>query len=352
MTRDITPDRTTMDERELTRIIEENTGALPRSVRAKEDLLGKRLARYSIEKFIGRGATGDVFQGRHVYLDKIVAVKVLSPALVDEYQEIVWRFVREGRAAARVLHPNVAQIFDFDCFEGLYFLVMELVEGEALGKILRDQGPMEEGRALRILRRVMRGLRAAWVQGLVHRDVKPGNILIAPGDVVKVVDFGLARKLDEPPASDIPERGLGTPRYCAPEQYENSDAADQRSDIYALGATLYKMLTNRPPFTGTDIIELARQHREDPIQPPFEVNPRISGGASDLVGWMMAKDPNDRPQSYDELFGVLDELIGPREQWRAPSIRSAPPRPPAPIGGPAKAPPVSQSDPTRPLPHE
>src|SRR6185436_8908287 len=224
----------------------------------EDPLLGQTLAgKYRIDKLIKTGGMGSVYRGKHVLMDKTVAVKVLRPSLaVDDV--VVARFSREAKAASRISHPHAVSVTDFgEAENGVVFLVMEYLDGRTLKDIIRSEGPMALDRAVEIVRQVSGALDAAHLQGVIHRDLKSDNIMLSQtngGDWAKVLDFGIA-KIQQPEGArdhDITAANLviGTPQYMSPEQCSQSGPIDARSVVYSLGIIVYEMLAGRVPFTG------------------------------------------------------------------------------------------------------
>ncbi len=282
----------------------------PQSRGTLQGLVGRRFGKYQITSQLGRGASGSVYMAHHVMLNMPVALKVLDPTLAAYHPELLNRFMHEARSAARINHTNIVRVLDCDEIEGLYLIVMEYVDGISLSELININGTVAEERALVMIQSVAEGLEAALEAGIIHRDIKPANILVTKSKQVKLADLGLAKNLGEGDLSDTrPNVGLGTPHYFAPEQAVDAAAADHRADIYALGATLYHMITGMIPFRGKTLTELIRQHQEEPLVPPSEIVNGITRQTSALVGRMMAKNPTDRPQTYSDLINGIQTCI-------------------------------------------
>jgi hypothetical protein len=263
--------------------------------------------RYRLLEKLGAGGMGTVFRAGDINLDREVAVKVLPPHSLGDPGAVA-RFEREARALAKVSHPNIVQAHDAGEDRGRHFLVMEYVEGVNLAQLLRDNGRVAPALAADYARQVALGLQHAHEKGLVHRDLKPGNLLITPGRLVKILDLGLARFLQDQvgePGLTLEGAGLGTPDYMAPEQFRDARRADVRSDIYALGCTLYHLLTGRVPFPGSSLSEKCRAHEQE--EPPgfAEVCPDVPAGLGLVVQKMMAKRPADRFRTAGEAAEAL-----------------------------------------------
>lgn len=274
-------------------------------------LLGDTLGdRYRIEKRLARGAMGCVYIARQTNLDRTVAIKVLDPKSEAEAPDTLrTRFLREAGTLARLQHPNTVRVYDYGTHRGLPYLVMEHVDGSSLRR-LASAGPVPPGRMLRILDQISDALREAHALGLIHRDLKPANVLLTRHagslDVVKVVDFGLAK--DFQGSTELTQAGqvLGTPMYMAPEQIRD-EACDQRTDIYALGVLAYRGLTGETPFDKAKAMQVLVNHlKKDP--PTFaEANPALSLPPvfEQTVMTCMAKDPNRRFANVAELQRAL-----------------------------------------------
>ncbi|GAA1150332.1 hypothetical protein GCM10009630_55840 [Kribbella jejuensis] len=273
--------------------------------------------RYRITEILGHGGMGEVYRGCDELLGRPVAVKLLRPDVRDPLAAA--RFRREARAAAGVKNPHVVAVYDFGQSDGEYFLVMELMAGRTVTRELALNGPLDPERAVDIVQQVAAGLAAAHEHDIVHRDIKPDNLLIDVDGSVKVADFGIARSAMEP-ETRTPGRILGTSHYVAPERALGHPAT-AASDVYALGCVLYQLLTGHPPFTGADPTAILSQHvHTAPVVPE-----QFSAPLAHLVYLMLAKDPADRPTAADVAgwtFAETPELPTlelralPRQNWR------------------------------------
>ena len=259
--------------------------------------------RYEILRPIARGGMAEVYLARDQLLDRPVALKVLFPELSTD-PSFVERFRREAQAAANLSHPNIISVYDWGEEDGTYFIVMEYVDGQPLSNILRSEGPLLPDRAAAIGASVAAALAFAHRGGVVHRDVKPGNILIDAHDQVKIGDFGIARAASA--KENLTQTGavMGTATYFSPEQAQGL-AVDPRSDVYALGVVLFEMVAGRPPFQGDNPVSVAYKHvREEP--PPLrELSPGVAPAYASIVEMAMAKSPADRYSSAEDLRGDL-----------------------------------------------
>ena len=276
-------------------------------------LVGQTLAeKYLIEQLIKRGGMGAVYRGKHVLMDKTVAIKVLRPSLAGD-DVIVARFSREAKAASRISHPHAVSVTDFgEAENGVVFLVMEYLDGRTLKDIIRSEGPMPLERAGEITRQVSGALDAAHQQGVVHRDLKSDNIMLSQtngGDWAKVLDFGIAKiqQLEGARDHDItaPNLVIGTPQYMSPEQCSQISAIDARSDVYSLGVIIYEMLSGRVPFTGESPTVIMMKQVQDPPPSILDARPDLPASVDRLLERAMAKQPDDRFQTAGELSQAL-----------------------------------------------
>jgi serine/threonine protein kinase len=274
--------------------------------------------RYRIEGRLGVGGMSTVHLAFDNRLERYVALKLLAEHLADD-PTFVSRFRREALAAARLVHPNIVQVFDFGFDSGhhQHFIVMEHVSGNSCAELLRDHGHLEVAQAIDVVSQACRGLDYAHRNGVVHRDVKPGNLLVSDSDVVKLADFGIARAVDQ---SSITQVGsvLGTAAYLSPEQARGDEAGPQ-ADLYSLGVVTYQLISGRLPYEAASLSELAlKQQRESPI-PLDELNPDVPPTLAQAVALALAIDQRDRPADAMELAELLRN--GARGAGPAPSTR-------------------------------
>ncbi len=272
-----------------------------------------QIGSYRLIEPLGSGGMSSVYRAVHIESGNQVAVKILPRSLAKN-PTMLQRFLREAQSAEALEHPNIVSIYDRGVDQGRHYLVLELVEGGDLHDRVRNDGPLEIGDAVGVIRAVAEGLKYASELGLIHRDIKPANLLLSPNGTVKIIDLGLALKADVDDER-VTRDGttVGTVDYMAPEQARDSRATSERSDIYSLGCTFYFLLTGGPPFAGGDIADKLRRHCTVPAPDPCESRPTIPKPLGALIRKMMAKRPENRFQNYGELLaalraGVLAEL--------------------------------------------
>ncbi|MCA1711919.1 MAG: protein kinase [Actinobacteria bacterium] len=261
--------------------------------------------RYRIGSVIGRGGMADVYEGHDEVLDRAVAIKVLR-VHADTDERFLERFQREARQAAALSHPNIVAVHDAGEHDGVRYIVMELVRGRSLDALLAAEGALPVERGVAICDAVALALAAAHDAGLVHRDVKPGNVLIADNGAIKVADFGIARSLDAQTISRTSV--LGTAAYISPEQAQGEDV-DARSDVYSLGAVLFEVLAGRAPFQGDGAIQVALQHVAETPPRLRELAPQVPLDLEAIVMKAMAKHPADRYWTAAELHADLQKVL-------------------------------------------
>jgi len=271
---------------------------------------------YTVLDKLGQGGMGVVLKAQHRRMKRVVAVKVL-PASAMKSSEAVKRFYREAEAAAKLNHPNIVQAHDASESEGIHYLVMEYVDGKDLAAIVRERGPLEVKQALDCILQAAKGLEYAHREGVIHRDIKPGNLLLDKKGTVKILDMGLARVAlavgaEDPGSEQLTQSGqvLGTCDYMAPEQAQDTRRADQRSDIYSLGCTLYRLLTGKVPYSGDSLMSILLAHRDAPIPSLSGAGPDVPESVNAIFQKMVAKRPEDRYQSMGEVIADVEACLG------------------------------------------
>ncbi|HVV87355.1 MAG TPA: serine/threonine-protein kinase, partial [Kofleriaceae bacterium] len=289
---------------------------------------GTEIGPYRIDGVIGAGSMGDVFRAVDVGLNRGVAVKILSERH-RESNELRARFTREGRAVAAISHPNVVQVFATGTYQDRPYIAMELLEGTDLASAVEARGPLPALSAARAILDAARGLHAASRAGLIHRDVKPSNLVLLADGRVKVTDFGLAKPVDPGSEPSLTALGVvvGTPDYIAPEQ-ARGETIDERVDLYALGGTLYFLLTGIPPFrTGIPAedkyLKVVARHLKNPPPDARDRNPAADPALSELARRMLAKKPAERPD-YPSLIAELEQIVAILEGRGAPAVTIPP----------------------------
>jgi serine/threonine protein kinase len=268
---------------------------------------GSRIDSYTVHEMLGEGASCHVFRAwDHVRL-RSVALKLVNWANVHDTAAAMKQLRVEAVALARVNHRSIVRFLDFGLDARWPYIVTEYVAGAPLGEVLRD-GALPASWALYLLSQVADALGAVWRAGLVHRDVKPDNILIGAEGHATLIDFGLARSVQSRASEASPELA-GTAGYLAPEQAKDANRVDHRADIYGLGVTLYQALTGRLPFEGRTRMQVIYQHLNSAPVAPSTLIPELPQPASDLCLWMLAKNPADRPSDHEELRRALDAVM-------------------------------------------
>lgn len=284
-----------------------------------------RIGKYQLLARIGQGGMGTVYKARQESLDKIVALKVMAPSLARQ-RDFVERFIREAQASGRLNHPNVVQAIDAGEADGYYYFAMEFVDGESLREVLERDGKLPERRALEITAAVAAGLEHAHANNIVHRDIKPANIFLTREGLPKLGDLGLAKEIRSNKALTQAGIPVGTPYYISPEQARGQEDVDQRADIYALGATLYRMVAGDVPYEGPTGAVVMTMHLNDPIPDPRRTTPGLSDACVAIIHRCMAKRREDRYQNARELReDILLALAGrPLKHAAKPQPRAAP----------------------------
>ena len=302
------------------------------------DGLPPELVNYTKYRFVrelGRGGMGIVYQAEQTLMDRTVAIKVINPSVL-EHPDALARFQGEVKAAAKLDHPNIVRAYDAEQVGSLHLLVMQFVEGWNLAEVVQQNGPLAIELACNFVRQAALGLQHAFEQEMVHRDIKPGNLMLTPKGQVKILDFGLARLC----GARAKGKGLtqfdsflGTPEYVSPEQANDPRTADIRADIYSLGCTFYFLLTGRPPFQEDTIVKLVRAHIEKEPPPLRDLRPEVPAELAAVVVRMLAKDPTRRFQKPVEVAQALMPFIQPGSPAVAAKVAAPPPGVASPASG-------------------
>jgi serine/threonine-protein kinase len=257
--------------------------------------------RYKVLHRLGSGGMADVFCAEDQQLGRNVALKLLHRRFAED-PGFVERFRREAQSAAGLQHPNVVSVYDRGSFGGTYYIAMEYLPGRSLKRLIRDEAPLDPVRAIDLTIQILKAARFAHRRGVIHRDLKPHNVMVDEADHAKVTDFGIARA----GASDMTETGsiMGTAQYLSPEQAQGM-AVSESSDLYSVGVVLYEMLTGRVPFDAESAVTIALKHVSAPPTPPTQLNPAVPQELEQIVLWSMNKDPAHRPVDADQLIAAL-----------------------------------------------
>lgn len=271
---------------------------------------GFRLGGYTVLDLLGRGGMGAVYLGEHLALRRKVAIKILVLGKDEDQKLALDRFQREARAVAALDHPNIVKIFDVAKHNGLPYLVMEFVEGETLQQAIDREGKIPFETAAEYIAQAAAGLQQAHEKGIVHRDIKPGNLILDTTGTIKILDMGLARSASaqDKLTAQLEDTVVGTADFIAPEQAINSPSIDIRADIYSLGATLFALIIGKPPFEGNTTQKLL-QHQLRSAPTLHSMNSAVPVGLSDVVARMLAKDPADRYQTPAEVISELTPWV-------------------------------------------
>lgn len=269
-------------------------------------LIGKEISGCEILSKVAEGGMGSVFRARHKALNRIVCLKVLSPSLAND-KKAVTLFLTEARAIAELDHPNIVNVYNVGKEQGFYFIVMSFVEGQTLSALLKKERILPIGLVLDLFDGVLKGLSVAHEKGIIHRDVKPSNILITPEGKPKIVDFGIAKKVDKETGSTKTTELAGTAYFIAPEQALGKDL-DIRADLYSIGASMYYVLTGHFPYNGKTTIEIIQKHINDPVPNPSKLRPELPGWLSMAIQKLMSKNPDERFQSAKETYIYFQKM--------------------------------------------
>ena len=280
---------------------------------------GNEVGKYIIIKRIGKGGMGEVYLAKHKTLGTYRALKILPKELMDDNAKFLERFIREAKLASEIRHPNVVGVMDVetDDANGLPYIVMEYIDGGSLRNSLATNKKLSEEQAVVIVEAIASALRAAEEHKVVHRDIKPDNIMFTKQGEVKLADLGIAKNDDKENELTKTNMMIGTPAYLPPEQAQNAKGVDGRADIYSLGATFYEMLTGQHPYPGNNTIEILHKLFSDPVPDPRKVNPEVSPASAAIVMKMLAKNPKDRFQNANELLEMMDKTFPPHTAYEA-----------------------------------
>lgn len=276
---------------------------------SEQQLIGHNIGGAVVKKQIGKGGMGSVFLGHHETLDIPVAIKFLKPDYAQRSPDAVERFLKEARAVAKLRHPNIVSVYNAGCEKGFYFMSMEFIKGRDLAEILQSPFNLSLKDALKLTCQVCDALAYAHKNNIVHRDIKPANIFVDEEGNAKVGDLGLAKDLEEDQSMTQSMQAMGTPYYISPEQATSAKDVDHRSDIYSLGCTFYRLFCGKVPFKGNSSFETVHKHISEPVPDPKKENPEIPDPVAEVIIKMMAKKPEERFQSLNEVSKILRELL-------------------------------------------
>ncbi|MBQ8843849.1 MAG: protein kinase [Elusimicrobiaceae bacterium] len=265
-----------------------------------QSLVGKEISGCEILTKVAEGGMGAVFKARHKALNRIVCVKILSPSLAND-KKAVSLFLTEARAIAELDHPNIVNVYNVGKEQGYYFIVMSFIEGQTLSAMLKKERVLPIGRVLDLFDGVLKGLSVAHEKGIIHRDIKPSNILITPEGKPKIVDFGIAKKVDKEKGSTKTTELAGTAYFIAPEQALGKDI-DTRADLYSIGASMYYVLTGHFPYNGKNTIEIIQKHINDPVPNPSKLRSDLPGWLGLTIQKLMSKNPEERFATAKEVY--------------------------------------------------
>jgi serine/threonine-protein kinase len=286
----------------------------------REAFEAKQLGQYRLIKPLGRGGMGEVYFAEHRMLKRPCAVKLIRPEQAGD-PKVLARFEREVQMTARLSHWNTVEVYDYGrTDDGTFYYVMEYLPGLSLEALIERHGPLPAGRLVHLLRQACQALREAHAMGLIHRDIKPGNVFVAQRgglfDVVKLLDFGLVKPVTEVRSARLTQEGAisGTPLFMSPEQARGLDDLDARSDIYSLGCVAYAMVSGRPPFERASPLEVIVAHARDEVMPPSGERPDVPADLERVILRCLAKRPEDRFPDAESLEQALAECA-PADQW-------------------------------------
>src|SRR3984885_3358958 len=259
--------------------------------------------RYRVVRRLGTGGMADVFLAEDQQLGRKVALKLLHRRFAED-PGFVERFRREAQSAAGLQHPNVVSVYDRGSYDDTYYIAMEYLPGRSLKQLIRDEAPLDPVRAIDIALQVLKAARFAHRRGVIHRDLKPHNVIVDDADQAKVTDFGI----DRAGASDMTETGsiMGTAQYLSPEQAQGLSVG-AGSDLYSIGVVLYELLTGRVPFDAESAVTIALKHVSEAPPPPSAINPSVPPELEQVVMWALNKNPVDRPANADQFITALEQ---------------------------------------------
>ncbi len=272
----------------------------------QNSLVGQEISGCTILQKVAVGGMGSIYKARHKALDRIVCVKILSPSLTND-KKAVELFLTEARAIAELEHPNIVQVYNVGKEKGYYFIVMAFIEGQTLSQLVKKNKKLPLDTVLDLFEGILLGLDAAHAKGIIHRDIKPSNILINPQMQAKIVDFGIAKKMDKDKGSTKTTELAGTAYFIAPEQALGRDL-DTRADLYSVGASLYYVLTGQFPYNGKNTIDIIQKHINDPIPNAGDLRPELPAWLSGAIQKLMSKKPEERFQTAKETYVYFQKM--------------------------------------------
>lgn len=272
----------------------------------KESLIGTDISGCEILQKVAEGGMGAVYKARHKALNRIVCVKILSPALAND-KKAVELFLSEARAVAELDHPNIVNVYNVGKERGYYFIVMSFIEGQTLSVMLKRRKVLPVNLVLDLFDGILKGLNVAHEKGIIHRDIKPSNILITSDMHPKIVDFGIAKKVDKEKGTTKTTELAGTAYFIAPEQALGRDL-DTRADLYSIGASMYYVLTGQFPYNGKNTIDIIQKHINDPVPDPSKIRKDLPPWLTQAIQKLMSKDPAKRFQTAKETYLFFQKM--------------------------------------------
>ena len=301
-----------------------NSTPLPAGLTSTQAIFisGREIGKYIIIKRIGKGGMGEVYLAKHKTLGTYRALKVLPREFLEDNEKFLDRFIREAKLASEIRHPNVVGVMDVetDTEFGCPYIVMEYIDGGSLRSILKSTKTLSEEQAVVIVEAIASALRAAERFSIVHRDIKPDNIMFTKQGEVKLADLGIAKNEEMDNELTRTNVMIGTPAYLSPEQAQNAKGVDARADIYSLGATFYEMLTGEHPYPGHNTFEILHKLFADPVPDPRKINPEVSPASAAIVMKMIAKEAKDRFQNATELLETMDRTFPPHTAYESAEL--------------------------------